>query len=72
MKMLTGWKPISNYMGVSVQTAKKWHKLKGLPVFRGPNNVPISFADTIREWVIQVDGQKKCPPKLRGRSSEFE
>lgn len=51
-QMLTGWKSIAGFCGVSTQTAKKWYKNKGMPILRGPNNMPISFATLIREWMI--------------------
>jgi hypothetical protein len=83
--MLTGWKAIANHMGVSVGTAKKWYKLKGLPVCRGPNNVPISFEELIMDWAMNYNAHRKCkihdvkeqaiksqpvPPQLRQRKKE--
>jgi len=58
-EMLTGWKPIAGFCKISVQTAKKWHKKKGLPVLRGPHNVPISFVSLIREWAMAYDKIRK-------------
>ena len=57
--MLTGWKSIAKYLNITVQTAKKWHKVHGLPVIRGPYNVPITFEDLVKEWLLEYDRIKK-------------
>ncbi len=33
-KMLEGWKEISNFLGVSDRTARRWQKENGMPVYQ--------------------------------------
>lgn len=57
--MLVGWAKIAGFLNITKETAKSWHKKHGLPVLRGPNNIPITFEELIKSWVCEYDKLKK-------------
>ena len=50
-RLLTGWKTIAQYLGVSVVTAKRWRRLAGLPVHTPAGRSVVAFEVEIRRWV---------------------
>ena len=50
-RLLTGWKDIANYLGVSVKTAKRYYKKYGLPVLRLPTGKPCINQNAIQLWL---------------------
>jgi len=55
---LTGWKSIAQYIDRSVKTAKKYYKRYGMPVRRGPKDMPIALPYEIDQWLIKSDEMK--------------
>ena len=56
---LSGWKAIANYIDRSVKTAKKYHKRYGMPVRRGPRNMPMALPHELDGWLRVSDGKKE-------------
>lgn len=54
MKVLNGWKEISNFLGVNWETAYRWSKI-GMPVLRGPGRSRLAFEEMLIEWLIIYD-----------------
>ncbi len=57
--MLKGWKAIANYLSICVRTAERWHKERGMPVFKGPSRTVIAFEALINEWLYEYDKRSK-------------
>jgi len=53
-EILTTWKEIATYLRVSVRTAKRYRKNKGLPVSRDPAGHPTIKKNTVDEWKIKA------------------
>ena len=68
---LTGWKPIANYIGRSVKTAKMYAKQYGLPVRRlpspNPNTMgpPVALAYELDQWLINFNDIKSGKIKIK-------
>ena len=57
MKKLTAWKEIAEHLGVSVRTAQKYEKEKGLPVQRlgdGPRPPVFASDDDLDRWLEET------------------
>jgi len=42
---IVGWQKIAAYIGKTVKTAKRYHKLYGMPARRDPGNTAIGLKD---------------------------
>lgn len=60
---LTGWKAISAFLGVSVQTAKKYFKRYHMPVCRLPGGTPVAMPHELRIWVGAASDNLKAIEK---------
>lgn len=49
-EILTGWKAIAGYLGVSIDTARKWHKEKGMPVIT-KLGLKIALKEELKQWL---------------------
>jgi len=56
---LTGWKAIAKYIDRSVKTAKRYHKIYGMPVRRGPGGMPMAIMPELNKWLIIFSDNKK-------------
>ena len=56
-RVLRTWKEVGAYVGVSDQTAKRYHKKYNMPVRRLPCGTVFASSKRIREWLIE--GNKK-------------
>jgi len=55
--LLIGWKEISSYLRISVQTAWRYQKSKGLPVKKDPAGHPIIKKSTADKWRLKQQSQ---------------
>ncbi|HPL10546.1 MAG TPA: hypothetical protein PLQ77_07435 [Smithellaceae bacterium] len=53
-EILTTWKEIAVYLRVSVKTAKRYRKNKGLPVQRDPAGHPTLHKQSADEWKLKA------------------
>jgi len=53
LHMLTRWKEIASYLGVSLRTAKKYAAKSGLPVSRLPGGTATIRLDKLEAWIEQ-------------------
>lgn len=60
---ITTWKAIARYIDRTEKTAKKYHKLFGLPVRRLPGNLPAILPNEVDTWLITFDEIKKREKK---------
>jgi hypothetical protein len=51
--ILTTWKEIAAYLKVSVKTAKRYRKHKGLPVRKDPAGHPVIKKQVADKWKIE-------------------
>jgi len=51
--ILTGWKEICEYLKVSEKTAKRYRKLRGLPVTKDPAGHPVIEKKSADNWRMQ-------------------
>jgi len=62
---LSGWKSIASYCGgISVTTARKYHRKYGLPVRRLPGGQPVAIQLELDNWLVIMDETAKkrsCP-----------
>jgi len=65
-RRLVSWKAIAGYLGVSVRTAQKWERERGLPVHRTPGKRATVFASAreLDAWAAAGVGE---PPAWGGR-----
>ena len=56
---LRGWKEIAAYISSSVRTAKRYHYEYGMPIRRGPRNMPIALSPELDAWLIIADEKKR-------------
>jgi predicted site-specific integrase-resolvase len=49
-EILTGWKAIAEYLGISVDTARKWHREKGMPVIT-QLGLKVALVDELKKWL---------------------
>lgn len=54
-----GWKEISNYLGVSVRTAKKYYYEFSMPVRKSPTDNPMINPDEVDTWLRHYDEMSK-------------
>jgi len=47
-RILSGWKEIAAYLGISIKTARKLYKKSGLPV--RVDGLAYSSTDSLRKW----------------------
>lgn len=52
-EILITWKEIAQYLKVSVKTAKRYHKLKGLPITKDPAGHPVIRKQIADKWRIE-------------------
>ena len=50
--LITGWKNIAHYCGVSVRTAKRYHYKYGMPVLRWPGERPVIIPAVVQRWLV--------------------
>ena len=48
---LTGWKSIAAFLGVSIDTAKRYTKKYHCPVYRLPGGTPSAMPHELRTWL---------------------
>jgi hypothetical protein len=53
------WRRIAEFIGCEAQTARKYHKLYGMPVYRTPGGVPVAFPEQIKLWMVRFNELKK-------------
>ena len=58
-RLLGGWKRIAGFIDTCVKTAKKYHKLYGMPVRRGPQRSVYGIPEEIITWLKEFDGLRK-------------
>ncbi len=66
--VLTGWKAISAFLGVSVRAAQLWEKEKGLPVVRikgGARPGVAADPEALRQWLIGTTTSEKSDQGTR-------
>lgn len=64
---LTGWKAISAYMGVHVQTIRNVFLPHGLPIRRSPVGTPIAIPSELDRWLTLFDENVR---KIKGKKSQ--
>ena len=52
---LVGWKAITAYMGVHVQTIRNDYIPHGLPIRRSPGGTPIAMPHELDRWLTLFD-----------------
>jgi hypothetical protein len=52
---IVSWKKIAAYIGKTEKTAKRYHKLYGMPVRRDPGGTAIGLKPEINLWLIKFD-----------------
>ena len=52
---LVGWQKIAAYIGKTVKTAKRYHKLYGMPVRRDPGSTAVALEYELDRWLIEFD-----------------
>ena len=50
--VISGWKEIARYLGVSVSTARRWNQEHGLPVMITPGSMGYTTVSLIDQWVL--------------------
>jgi hypothetical protein len=50
--LLTGWKAIAEFMGLHINTCKKYRKKYSMPVYYLPGGTPASIPQQLQEWLI--------------------
>lgn len=55
---LTGWKEIARYLGVHEQTAIKWWKHDGMPVFNTPGGLKAAIPELLDRWLIKSNKKR--------------
>lgn len=55
MGLLTGWKRIARFMGVSIQTAKRLATRYSMPVRRLPPDRPFAVPFELLTWAVKFD-----------------
>ncbi len=55
---LSGWKSISNFFQVCVDTAKKYEREYGLPIRRDPGGGPVLIKKDALDWMTKVNTRK--------------
>jgi len=58
---LTGWKAIASYVGVHIDTAKKYKKEFSMPVHYLPGGTPMCLPREIDIWAIEYSKRAKKP-----------
>lgn len=58
-KMLVGWKAIADYMGVSVEVSRRFHRDYGLPVIRIARRKVFIHRDAVVEWFFRLDRMQR-------------
>jgi len=48
-QVLAGWKSISSFLSVSVKTARRLARQRGLPIHHCPR--PMALIDELKEWI---------------------
>jgi len=56
---LSGWKAIANYTDHCVKTAKKYEKLYGKPVHRGPGGKVKAIPAELDSWLVIFSDKRK-------------
>ena len=56
---IVGWKDIARYIGCSHRTAKRWHKIHSIPIYRLPSNKPVAVKYMLDQWLIEYNRIKK-------------
>lgn len=67
---LVGYEEIGKFMRVTGNTARRYRTLFGMPIFRLPNNKPITTPALIFEWLRQAEKITRKPkprPKIAFR-----
>ena len=57
--LITGWKKIASFFGVSVRTAKRYHSRFSMPVRNWPGGRPWAIPYELIKWGIYFDDIKK-------------
>ena len=62
---LNSWKEIAAHLGVTVRTAQKWERSRGLFVrrFPGSRGPVFAWAGELDEW-FESRGPERCAPRL--------
>ena len=58
---LTGWKAIAKYLGVHEETAMRWAKEEGMPVFDAPGGLKVAISELLDRWLIKSNKKKIIP-----------
>ncbi len=58
-RMLVGWKGIADYLGVSVNVARSFHRDYGLPVIRIARKRVFIHRDAVVEWFFRLDRMQR-------------
>jgi len=56
---LTGWKPIANYLDVSISTAVRWAKKYNMPIIRTHSKKPTVEIEKLKEWRYKANLYQK-------------
>ena len=51
---LTGWKAIAEYVGLHVQTCKRYKKRYSMPISYLPGGTPVAIPYELDEWLISL------------------
>jgi len=57
------WKNIAAYLGVHPDTAKVWHKQRGMPVYEDPGGVKVALKELLDQWLIEANKIRKVERK---------
>ena len=50
--LISGWKNIARFCGVSIRTAKRYHYKYSMPIFRWPAGTPVVIPSLVIEWLV--------------------
>jgi hypothetical protein len=50
---LTGWKEIAKYLGIHEETAMRWAKEEGMPVFDRHGGLKAAIPELLDLWLIE-------------------
>ena len=54
-EILSGWKEISDHLGVSEPTAHRYKKFRGLPVKNDPAGHPVITKEDVKRWKMSCN-----------------
>ena len=63
--LLSGWKRISSFLGVSVWTARRYAKRYSMPIRNWPGGRPWAIPCELIKWGIYFDDAKKKDKKIK-------